>query len=143
MQRDYAPRGVKFYYIYKSLEHPGNNGYKRPLTLTERLLHVKEAKQRIGSEFIWLCDNMQNEFNHALGKDPNSEFIVGPDGKLVVQRQWSNPDQLRDDLVRLVGAVENPTAASDIDVRFRPPAEDAAGDERPDGNPSQPDQGNL
>jgi hypothetical protein len=134
---------VKFYYIYKSLEHPGNNGYKRPLTLTERLLHVKEAKQRIGSEFIWLCDYMQNEFSHALGKDPNSEFIVGPDGKLVVQRQWSNPDQLRDDLVRLVGAVENPTAASDIDVRFRPPAEGAADDERPDGNPSHPGQGNL
>jgi hypothetical protein len=125
---------VKFYYIYKSLEHPGINGYKRPLTLTERLLHVKEAKQRIGSEFIWLCDNMQNEFHHALGKNPNSEFIVGPDGKFVVQREWSNPDQLRDDLMRLVGAVENPTAASDIDVRFTPPAGAATSGERPGGD---------
>lgn len=121
MQRDYAPRGVKFFYIYKSLEHPGNNGYQKPMNLAERLLHVKEAQQRIGSKISWLCDNMQNELSHALGQDPNSEFIVDPDGRLVVQREWSNPVKLRDDLAQLVGAVENPTEASDVGVRFTPP----------------------
>ena len=122
---------MKFYYIYKALAHPENNGYVQPFTLAERLLHVKEAEQRIGSEFVWLCDNMQNELKHALGNAPNSEFIIGPNGKLVVQRRWSNPGHLRNDLIRLVGAVENPTAASDIDVRFTPPRVTASGGGRP------------
>lgn len=43
-----------------------------------------------------------------------------------MQRRWSNPGHLRNDLIRLVGAVENPTAASDIDVRFTPPPRVAA-----------------
>jgi uncharacterized membrane protein YgcG len=117
---------VKFYYIYKALAHPETNGYVQPFTLAERLLHVQEAERRIGSEFGWLCDNMQNGLKHALGNAPNSEFIIDPEGRLVVQRRWSNPGQLRADLVRLVGAVENPTAASDIDVRFTPPPRVAA-----------------
>ena len=126
IERDYSDRGVRFYYIYKALAHPENNGYVTPFTLKERLLHVKEAELRIGSRFSWLCDNMQNELKHALGNAPNSEFILDADGKVVVQRRWSRPDELRADLVRLVGAVKNPTQARDIDVRFTPPPAVAA-----------------
>ena len=72
IQRDYASRGVKFYYIYKSLAHPENNGYVQPLTLQERLLHLKEAERTLGSKFTWLADNMENELKHKLGNAPNS-----------------------------------------------------------------------
>lgn len=119
---------MKFYYIYKALAHPENNRYVAPFTLQERLLHVKEAQRTIGSRFTWLCDNMENGFKHALGNAPNSEFILDAAGKVVVQRRWSRPDELRADLVRLVGAVNNPTRAEDVNVRFTaPPAVAASG----------------
>ena len=61
MYRDYAPKGVKFYYIYKALAHPENDGYVRPVSLQERLLHIKEAKRTLGSEITWLADSISNE----------------------------------------------------------------------------------
>ena len=119
---------MKFYYIYKALAHPENNRYVSPFTLQERLLHVKEAERTIGSRFTWLCDNMENGLKHALGNAPNSEFILDAAGKVVAQRRWSRPEELRADLVKLVGAVAHPTRPEDIDVRFTaPPAVAASG----------------
>ncbi len=120
--RDYAPRGVRFFYVYKSLAHPGTNGYVTPYNLQERLLHIAEAKRRLGTEVRWLCDSMDNALKHALGDRPNSEFILDPAGRIVVARQWSNPAQLRRDLERLVGPVERPTRVSDLNMALPPPA---------------------
>ena len=114
--RDYSPLGVKFYYIYKALAHPETNGYVTPYTLEERLMHVKEAERTLGSEFTWLCDTMSNDVLHVLGRAPNSEFLIDPDGKLVRRRAWSNPEELRADLEELVGPIENPTNGSDVQL---------------------------
>ena len=121
--RDYAPKGVRFYYLYKALAHPGLNGYVTPLTLEERLLHVEEAKRTLGSEITWLCDNMDNELRSALGAAPNSEFVIGPDGKILAMRLWSEPDDLRRDLEEHVGPVEKPTQVSDLSLKTEPWAE--------------------
>lgn len=115
--RDYAPKGVKFYYIYKALAHPETNGYITPFTLEERLLHVKEAERTLGSEIPWICDTMENYVKHALGDAPNSEFIVDPDGKIAIRRSWSNPSALRSDLEQLVGAVDKPTTVADLNCK--------------------------
>ena len=58
VERDFAPKGVKFYYIYKALAHPETNSYVAPFTQDERLMHVKEAERAIGSRFQWLCDTI-------------------------------------------------------------------------------------
>jgi hypothetical protein len=58
--RDYVPKGVKFYYLYKSLAHPELLGYVGPVTFEERLMHIQEAKRTLGSEITWLCDTMSN-----------------------------------------------------------------------------------
>lgn len=126
IQRDYASRGVKFYYIYKSLAHPENNGYVQPLTLQERLLHLKEAERTLGSKFTWLADNMENELKHKLGNAPNSEFVFDPAGKVVRHRGWSAPSELRKDLEQLVGAVEKPTQVADLKLKTAPPPKAAA-----------------
>lgn len=126
VERDYSPRGVKFYYIYKALAHPETNGYITPFTLEERLLHVAEAKQKLGSRITWLCDTMANDLKHALGDAPNSEFIIGPDGKIVQARPWSRPDELRDDLARLVGPVARRTTVADLDMPPLAPPRTAA-----------------
>ena len=124
--RDYAPKGVDFYYIYKTLAHPELNGYLEPFTLEERLMHVKEAQRTLGSEITWISDTMSNDLKHALGDSPNSEFVVDPTGKIVRMRAWSRPDELRRDLEQLVGPVENPTRVSDLNLKIEAPPKVAA-----------------
>ena len=126
MYRDYAPQGVKFYYIYKALAHPEKDGYIQPYSLEERLMHVKEAQRTLGSEITWLCDSISNDLKHALGDAPNSEFVIGPDGKVLASRNWSRPDELRKDLEKFVGPVKNPTRVSDLAMKRQPPPKVAA-----------------
>lgn len=116
IERDYSPLGVRFFYVYKALAHPELNGYVQPVTLEERLMHVAEAKRTLGSRVEWLADNMDNELKHALGGVPNAEFVVDPDGNVASRRNWSDPRQLRADLEEMVGPVQNPTEASDLDL---------------------------
>ena len=124
--RDYAPQGVNFYYIYKTLAHPELDGYIEPFTLEERLMHVKEAQRTLGSEITWISDTMSNDLKHALGDSPNSEFVIDPTGKIVRMRAWSRPDELRRDLEQLVGPVENPTRVSDLNLKIEAPPKVAA-----------------
>ena len=49
IERDYSPRGVRFFYVYKALAHPELNGYVQPVTLDERLMHVEEAELTLGA----------------------------------------------------------------------------------------------
>lgn len=117
---DYAAKGVDFYYIYKPLAHPEYNNYVVPVTLEERLMHVEEAKRVLGSSITWLADTMDNPWHGVMANTPNSELIVGPDGRVVGRRTWSDPEALRQDLERLVGAVEHRTAVADLDLPAQP-----------------------
>jgi hypothetical protein len=124
--QDYAPKGVAFYYIYRTLAHPQWDGYVAPFTLKERLKHIREAKRRLGTRIPWLSDNMGNELKRALGDAWNSEFIVDPHGRIVRKRLWSIPDELRSELERLIGPVESPTLPSDVHINPQPPPKRAA-----------------
>ena len=124
--QDYAPLGVQFYYIYKHLQHPELDGYIEPFRLQERLMHIQEAKRTLGSEIAWIADSMSNDLKHALGNSPNSEFIIDSAGRVVIRRAWSRPDELREDLERLVGAVDRPTQISDLNLKVEPPPRVAA-----------------
>ena len=64
---------------------------------------------------------MENDLKHALGDAPNSEFIINPQGKVVVRHAWSNPTELRSDLERLVGVVDQPTSVADLKLRAAEP----------------------
>lgn len=119
--RDYAPRGVKFFFIYKSLAHPELLGnYVQPFTTDERLAHAKQAIQQLGATVPWLVDPIDNRFKHALGDRPNSEFVIDSQGKIVRKRAWSNPIELRRDLEELVGRVEKITKAEDLNLKVQP-----------------------
>lgn len=96
------------------------------MTLDERLLHVAEAKDKLGTRINWICDSMDNVLKHALGDRPNSEFVFDPDGRLVVARQWSNPSELRADLEELVGPVQRMTTRSDLNMKPLAPRKTAA-----------------
>ncbi len=126
IERDYSPKGVKFYYVYKALAHPETNGYITPFTLDERLMHVKEAKRTLGTRFNWICDTMSNDIKHSLGDAPNCEFVIDPEGKVVRKRVWSRPDELRKDLEELVGPVEKPTTVAELNMQTPPRPKQAA-----------------
>lgn len=115
---DYRDR-VNFYYVYKRLAHPETNNFVEPATLEERLLHVAEAKRMTGTSIPWIADAMDDRMTKAYGGPYNGEFVIAPDGKVVRQRFWSNPTELRADLTALVGPVETPTKIADLPVRFR------------------------
>jgi hypothetical protein len=113
---DYESKGVAFYYIYKPLSHPEFNNYISPFNLEERLMHITEAKRRLGSSITWLADTMDNIYHDSVGKSANSELVVDANNKVVARRAWSNPGLLRADLVRLAGAVDEPTKVSELDL---------------------------
>ena len=125
MYRDYGPKGVKFFFIYKTLAHPELAGnYVQPFTLDERLAHARQAEKQLGATIPWLVDAMDNRLKHALGDRPNSEFIIDPKGKIVRKRAWSHPLQVRKDLEELVGKVEKITREEDIKLNIQLPLKD-------------------
>ncbi len=113
---DYGPKGVRFYYIYKTLAHPENLGYIRPFTLDERLMHIAEAKRTLGTRVPWLCDTMDNDLKHALGNVPNGQFVLGSDGRLAHMAGWADEEALRVALSEMVGPIEEPTRVADLDL---------------------------
>lgn len=116
--RDYAPKGVTFHFVYKTLAHPENNSYINPVTVDERLLHIREAKRVFaGITIPWLADNMENELKNKLGGLNNPEFVFDPHGKIVRLRDWSSPEQLRRDLEQLVGPVKKTTHVRDLGLK--------------------------
>ena len=117
MYRDYKDKDVNIFFVYKALAHPQSNGFVRPTSLDERLLHVVKAKESLGTTVPWLVDSMTNDLKHAMGDRPNSEFIIDPDGKIVRMRDWSNPETLREDLTELVGKVDKPTDPRSLNMR--------------------------
>jgi hypothetical protein len=127
VHRDYAPLGVKIYFVYKSLAHPELEGdYIQPFTLEERLAHARQAEQQLGASIPWLVDPMDNRLKHALGDRPNSEYVIDPQGVIVRKRPWSNPETLRSDLEELVGPVAKTTRPEDVDLPVQPPLPAAA-----------------
>jgi hypothetical protein len=107
---------VEFFYIYKPLAHPEYENYVKPFTIQERLMHVMEAKRRLGSSITWLADTMDNDYHKIVGETPNSELVIDPNGVVVARRAWSDPELLRKDLERLVGPVDNETQIEDLDL---------------------------
>lgn len=117
---------MSFYYIYKALAHPEWDGYVTPYTLEERLMHVDEAKRTLGSRITWLVDTMDNVTKHTMGDAPNSEWILDENNKIVVRRDWSDPDALRADLANFVGPVDPPTRVEDLNMPTAEPPKVAA-----------------
>ena len=111
---------MQFFYIYKPLAHPELDNYVSPFTLEERLMHVAEAKRRLGSSVTWLADTIDNAYHEAVGRTPNSEFVLDQDAVVVARRVWSRPEALREDLIGLLGKVEPATQVADLELLEQP-----------------------
>ena len=119
VERDFGPKGVRFYFVYKSLAHPELAGnYIQPFTLDERLMQARQAAKQFGTKIPWVVDAMDNRLKHALGDRPNSQFIVDPAGIVVRKRAWSDPSAVRDDLNELVGPATTVTREEDLHLKL-------------------------
>lgn len=98
----------------------------QPFTLEERLAHARQAEKQLGASVPWLVDAMDNRLKRALGDRPNSEYVIDPQGVIVRKRPWSNPTQLRKDLIELVGPVERETKEADVRLNVVPPPKSPA-----------------
>lgn len=127
VHRDYSPKGVRFYFIYKALAHPELAGnFVQPFTLVERLAQARQAEKRFGTQIPWVVDAMDNRLKHALGDRPNAQFLVSPEGVIIRKRAWANPLQVRRDLEELVGPVNVVTREEDLNLKIElPPASPA------------------
>jgi len=136
--RDYGPKGVRFYYLYKALSHPEYNLYVKPFSMEERLMHVREAERTLGSRIPWLADTMSNAVKHALGGVPNADLIFDPQGRVAARHGWNKPAQVRQALERLVGPVEKPTRVEDLNMPEIGPPPTVARDIVPRVEPAGP-----
>ena len=123
--RDYAPKGVRFHIIYKSIVHPGTNGFTEAYTLEERLRHIAVAKERLQTTVPWLSDSMDNAIQRALEAAPNGEFVVDGKGQILRKKFWHDPKHLREFLAEQVGPVEPPTSVADLDMALEFPHREA------------------
>lgn len=125
--RDYAPKGVKFYFVYRAVAHPELRGnYLQTFTLDERLAHARQADKQLGSSIPFLVDHMDNRLKHALGGRANCDYLIDPEGKVVRKRMWSNPAEVRKDLEELVGKVEPVTKPDDLNLQVEEPIAETA-----------------
>ena len=111
---DYAPKGVGFYFFYKSLRHPELNGHVEPQNMKERLLHVEAAKEKLGTKVPWLADTLEDSMRVGLRAGSHSVYLVSPKGEIIFASTEIDGESLRTALGKAVGLVEPPTRTGDL-----------------------------
>jgi len=111
---DFAPKGVQFFYFYKSLRHPELEGYVQAQNMEERFLQLEEAREKLGTQVTWIADTIDDSMRIALKAGPNSLWLVSPEGEIVAGSDRIEGNNFREALADLVGPVQNPTAISDL-----------------------------
>jgi len=114
MAKDFP--NVEFYYLYGSLAHPENNGYVQPITIEERLMHVADAKEKLGTSVTWYCDDMDNAAKITLGNAPNSGYIFDGEGNLVLAQSWFDPEVIGERLGERHGTPETRTSIESLNL---------------------------
>lgn len=115
---DYAPKGVQFFFVYKSLRHPELDGYVEPQNISERLLMIKEVKKRLGTKVPWIADAMDDNIRIALKASSQSIYLISPEGEIVQAWDKLNEQDIRKALSDKVG--EAPTLTTTKDLGLAP-----------------------
>ncbi len=103
LNKAYGARGVSFYYVLSREPHPGFYGFTQTDSLEQRKEYVRLANAELQIELPWVIDDMENTMQKTYGYMPNSEFVIGPDGKVLISREWANPTKLKEFLEEKIG----------------------------------------
>ena len=113
---DYSPKGVQFFFVYKSLRHPELDGYVEAQNISERLLMVQKVKKKLNTKVPWIIDDMNNNIRKALNSGSQSIYLVSPDGKIVNGWGKLKEQDLRQTLSLKVGKASTLTTAEDLNL---------------------------
>jgi hypothetical protein len=111
--RQKAPPNTAFLLVYTTEAHPSgtaspyanqewvpekntrDNALKpQTTTLEQRLGNAAELKSRFGETGLVAVDGMDNAAWKAYGSRPNSAFVIGPDGRIILAQEWCEPVSL-------------------------------------------------
>ena len=109
---DYASKGVRFFYFYKSLRHPELDGYLQAQNMKERLLQLAEAKKLYGTKVPWMADTIDDSLRIGLRSGSQSVWLISPKGEIVTAWDKIDGAGLREALAQAVGPVATPTPIS-------------------------------
>lgn len=113
---DYAPLDVQFFFVYKTLRHPELDGYVQAQNLSERLMQLEAAREKLGTSIPWLCDPMDDSLRKELGFGANSIYLISPEGEIVYATERIHAASFRRALVQHVGATDSVTTVSELDL---------------------------
>jgi len=103
LNKAYGARGVSFYYVLSREPHPGFYGFTQTDSLEQRREYVRLANAELQIELPWIIDDMENTMQKTYGHMPNSGFVIGPDGTVLISREWANPTKLKEFLEEKIG----------------------------------------
>ncbi len=102
--REFHPKRARFFYIYRNLKHPENNGFIKPFNLRERAQHTVIAKKRLQTAIPWLYDSMENQAAAQIpDNSTESIFIFDSSGEEKYRGSLADKKAFRKTLVNLVG----------------------------------------
>ncbi|MEZ5327665.1 MAG: EF-hand domain-containing protein [Verrucomicrobiales bacterium] len=149
---DFSGKDVQFFYFYKALRHPELEGYLQAQNMSERLLQLAEAREKLGTKVSWIADTIDDSMRLGLNANSQSVYLISPEGEIVYSSGRIDREGLRSALTKAVGATENVTSIAELKlpVVTRPARlvneESATGVVRPEGltilaiEPGKPDE---
>jgi len=113
--REFHARPVEFHYVHSRTTHAEVRRLAEAYTLKERLWLGEAMARELGGKIPWLMSGPGPEAVRSWKvHQPNFELVVAPTGELLRAREWSDPDQLRNDLAALLPPAEQPTPAEPV-----------------------------
>lgn len=127
LAREYTGK-VDFYILYVREAHPAGN-YPAHKNLSEKLHDAKDLKrlENVGARTI-LVDDVQGTMHTDFGARPNSVYILGKDGVILFRADWSEPEQVKEQLNRLLAndGYAATLEAVNVSNNFTPPTPEVA-----------------
>ena len=105
LQKEFGPKGFKFFLLYGREPHAGEN-YPVPETHEQKLAHASDLKRLENVAFPIIVDGIDGATHQSYGPWPASLFVIDKEGKLIYRANMSNSPELRQFLEDIIKADE-------------------------------------
>ncbi len=90
MAGSFAPRGVKFLFLYTREAHPGEN-YPAHRSFEQKLAHARVFKSEFKIERPILVDDIIGTAHKLYGSLPNMTYLISCGGRVLFRADWTDP----------------------------------------------------
>lgn len=114
LMKAYAGK-ADFYVLYTREAHPGEN-YPAHETFSDKVSNAHDMKRLENIERPILIDDLDGTMHRDYGARPNSIYVIGSDGVVLLRADWNDPKLLRAQLDRLLENHGNASGLEPLDV---------------------------